>query len=82
MYFGKSSSILILRSFRLLPSVVLSVTGIVGTNILRICHEKLECLDEEAKIPKQWNTAFLSVHNNSGVVADTVETMDRLSIRA
>jgi uncharacterized protein YfaT (DUF1175 family) len=22
----------------------------------------------EAKIPKQWNTAFLSVHNNSGVV--------------
>jgi hypothetical protein len=29
------------------------VPVIVGTNILRICHEKLECLDEEAKIPKQ-----------------------------
>ena len=44
------------------------VPVIVGTNILRICHEKLECLDEEVKIPKQWNTAFLSLHNNSGVV--------------
>jgi hypothetical protein len=44
------------------------VPVIVGTNILRICHEKLECLDEEDKISKQWNTAFLSLHNNSGVV--------------
>jgi hypothetical protein len=44
------------------------VPVIVGTNILRICHEKLEYLDEEVKIPKQWNTAFLSSHNNSGVV--------------
>ena len=26
------------------------------------------CLDEEVKIPKQWNTAFLSLHKNSGVV--------------
>ena len=44
------------------------VPVIVGTNILRICHEKLDCLDEEVKIPKQWNTAFLSLHKNSGVV--------------
>jgi hypothetical protein len=45
------------------------VPVIVGTNILRVCHEKLDCLDEEVKIPKkQWKTAFLSLHNNSGVV--------------
>ena len=44
------------------------VPVIVGTNILRVCHEKLDCLDEEVKIPKQWNTAFLSLLENSGVV--------------
>jgi hypothetical protein len=28
----------------------------------------LDCLDEEVKIPKECNTAFISLHNNSGVV--------------
>ena len=28
----------------------------------------LECLDEEVYIPKNWNTAFISLHNNYCVV--------------
>lgn len=45
------------------------VPVIVGTNILRLCMDRVDSCEEEVKIPKQWNVAFSSLQgNNSGVV--------------